>query len=143
MYGDRFHPLWNLVIQGQDMKRYKRLLEYLKYHSSPEYSEMIWSRQGLSNDEFVAVYYKNSKFEVLHNVCGESVNEYYGDYDLERFLFIDEANTRLLMLRTGTHDGKQLVKAMSERFGKYGSSALRRIEEFCTSKGIEFRRGIY
>lgn len=124
-------------------KKYKRLLERLKYQSSPTYECMLYELRGVSIDEFIHAKYRNKCFHVLHNICGGSVNERYGDYDIEHFLDLDEENTRKMMLRTGSHDGESLIKAIKNRFGSHGAKAMKRIEEFCQEKGIEYKTSVY
>ena len=55
----------------------------------------------------------------------------------------DEENTKKLMLRTGTHNGKDLVKAMYERFGDKDSSADSYIRKFCEEKGIKYTMQVW
>lgn len=50
----------------------------------------------------------------------------------------NEENTKKLMLRTGTHNGKDLVAAINDRFKKEGISADYYITQFCEEKGIEY-----
>lgn len=124
-------------------KKYKKFLERLKYHSSPTYRCMLYQRNGISSDEFISATYSNKCFEVLHNICGEDLKDYYGDLDIEHFIHLDEANTKLLMLRTGTHDGEGLIREIEKRFGPAGRDAKNRIESYCNEKGIAYKISVY
>ena len=73
-------------------------------------------------------YYWGSEMEYECNERGEVETNYIWD----------EENTKKLMLRTGTHNGKDLVKAIYERFGNKGSSADFYICQFCDEKGIKY-----
>lgn len=124
-------------------KKYKRFLERLKYQNSPTYECMLYEHCGASTDEFIQAKYSNKYFHVIHNICGDPVNEDYGDCDIENFLDIDEENTKKLMLRTGSHDGESLIKSIKNRFSSHGARAMKRIEEFCQEKGIDYKTSVY
>lgn len=124
-------------------KKYKKFLERLQYQSSPTHSCILYQREGISADVFIEATYSNKCFQVLHNVCGESVKEDYGDWDLEHFMTLDEENTKLLMLRTGSHDGAELIKEIEKRFASAGCLAKKKIEEFCKAKGIIYSEHCY
>lgn len=49
----------------------------------------------------------------------------------------DKENTKKLMLRTGTKNGKDLVEAMYERFHEHKGSADFYIRQWCEKKGIK------
>lgn len=78
-------------------------------------------------------YYWGSEMEYERNKRGE----------VEANYIWDEENTKKLMLRTGTHNGKDLVKAMYERFGDKGSSADSYIRKFCEEKGIKYNMQVW
>lgn len=124
-------------------KKYKKFLERLQYQSSSTHSCILYQREGISADEFIEATYSNKCFQVLHNVCGESVKEDYGDWNLEHFMTIDEENTKLLMLRTGSHDGAGLIKGIEKRFASAGYLAKKKIEDFCKAKGITYSEHCY
>ena len=50
----------------------------------------------------------------------------------------DEDNTKLLMLRTGTKNGADLVQAIYKRFGTSGCHADAKIKSWCDEKGIRY-----
>lgn len=124
-------------------KKYKKFLERLKYQSSPTYRCMLYKNYGISADEFIEASYSNKCFEVVHNICGEDVKEHYGDLDIESFLSLDEANTKLLMLRTGTHDGEGLIREIEKRFSPAGIMAMSKIEALFKEKGIVYKTFCY
>lgn len=55
----------------------------------------------------------------------------------------DEENTKKLMLRTGTKNGKELVNAIYERFKSRGASADFYVTQFCKEKGIMYDTRTY
>lgn len=55
----------------------------------------------------------------------------------------DEENTKKIMLRTGTHNAKDMMQAMYERFGKYKGSADLYIERWCQEKDIKFEYSVH
>ena len=55
----------------------------------------------------------------------------------------NQENTKKLMLMTGTHNGKNLVKAIYERFRDKGSWADSYILKFCEEKGIKFEKQVW
>lgn len=124
-------------------KKYKKFLERVQYQSSPTYSCMLYQRNGISADEFIKATYSNKCFQVLHNICGESVQDEYGDWDMEHYITLDEENTKLLMLRTGSHDGAGLIKEIERRFGFASYLAKKKIEDFCKEKGIIYSEYCY
>lgn len=124
-------------------KKYKKFLERLKYQSPPTYRCMIYEYYGDIDSEFILAKYSDKCFQVLHNICGGSVREHYCDSDIERYLDLDEANTKMLMLRTGTHDGEGLIDAIRKRFSPFDMNAKAEIEKFCQQKEIEYKTFTY
>lgn len=52
--------------------------------------------------------------------------------------YFDEENTKKLMLRTGTKNGRDLIAEMKRRFGEHKDFAYHYIEKFCEAKDIKF-----
>lgn len=70
-------------------------------------------------------------------------NEYNRRGEVEANYMWDEENTRKLMLRTGTHNGKDLVEAIYERFKQYKDSANTHICNWCDEKDIKYQKQVW
>ena len=87
----------------------------------------------------LTIEYLNGKFyEVKVNWGTEEDWERSRDGEVEMNWCFDEENIRKIMLRTGTHNVKEMMQAMYERFGKYKDSADHYIEKWCQEKEIEY-----
>ena len=71
-----------------------------------------------------AIGYQDEKFYMVKvNWGAEEDWERSRDGEVEMTWSFDEENTKKIMLRTGTHNAKDMMKAMHERFGKYEAFA--------------------
>ena len=87
----------------------------------------------------LTIEYLNGKFYVVKVNWGTEEDwERSRDGEVEMNWCFDEENTRKIMLRTGTHNAKEMMQAMYERFGKYKDSADHYIEKWCQEKEIEY-----
>lgn len=87
----------------------------------------------------LTIEYLNGKFYMVKvNWGAEEDWERSRDGEVEMNWCFDEENTRKIMLRTGTHNAKEMMQAMYERFGKYKDSADHYIEKWCQEKEIEY-----
>ena len=87
----------------------------------------------------LTIEYLNGKFYVVKVNWGTEEDWVRSrDGEVEMNWCFDEENTRKIMLRTGTHNAKEMMQAMYERFGKYKDSADHYIEKWCQEKEIEY-----
>lgn len=87
----------------------------------------------------LTIEYLNEKFCMVKVSWGAEEDwERSRDGEVEMNWCFDEENTRKIMLRTGTHNAKEMMQAMYERFGKYKDSADHYIEKWCQEKEIEY-----
>ena len=73
-------------------------------------------------------YFWGSEIDYENNRHGEVEHNHIGDKE----------NTKKLMLRTGTKNGKALVEAMYKRFHEHKGSADFYIRQWCEQKGIKY-----
>lgn len=86
-----------------------------------------------------AIEYKDMKFYMIKvNWGAEEDYERSRDGEVEMNWCFDEENTKKIMLRTGTHNVKDMMQAVYERFGKYGDFAHFYIEKWCEQKEIKY-----
>jgi hypothetical protein len=86
-----------------------------------------------------AIGYQDEKFYMVKvNWGAEEDWERSRDGEVEMTCSFDEENTKKIMLRTGTHNAKDMMKAMHERFGKYEAFADLYIEKWCQEKEIKY-----
>jgi hypothetical protein len=121
-----------------------------EYRKPNDYcSETIYEEtRDLEGDKtmgtLIKVVYWDECCQVVKVNWGADIDyEYSRDGEVEMTLVFDEENTKKLMLRTGTHNGADMVSAMAERFNKYGASALEKIEEFCKMKEIQYSNYVH
>lgn len=87
----------------------------------------------------LTIEYLNGKFYMVKVNWGTEEDWVRSrDGEVEMNWCFDEENTRKFMLRTGTHNAKEMMQAMYERFGKYKDSADHYIEKWCKEKEIEY-----
>lgn len=113
------------------------------YNPYQTYESVLYECHNATSDEFILATYSRKCLHVLHNICGDSVREHYGDEDVELFLHLDEENTRKLMLRLGSPDGENLVIAVKNRFGAAGKDIKTKMEEFCEENEIAYSTSVF
>ena len=86
-----------------------------------------------------AIGYQDEKFYMEKlNWGAEEDWERSRDGEVEMTWSFDEENTKKIMLRMGTHNAKDMMQVMYERFGKYKAFADIYIEKWCKEKEIEY-----
>lgn len=109
------------------------------------YSVILWKDDyDAECGSLITVEFKESKLCMIRVDWGAS--DYYGlpsNSDVESYLFFDKENTDKLMLRTGTHNGIELLKAVYSRFHRYKDDAESKFTDFCDAKGIEYFHDVY
>lgn len=86
-----------------------------------------------------AIGYQDEKFYMVKlNWGAEEDWERSRDGEVEMTWSFDEENTKKIMLRTGTHNAKDMMQAMTDRFSKHGDFADFYIEKWCKEKEIEY-----
>ena len=94
---------------------------------------------GVDEGTLLTIEYLNGKFYMVKVNWGTEEDwERSRDGEVEMNWCFDEENTRKIMLRTGTHNAKEMMQAMYERFGRYKDSADHYIEKWCQEKEIEY-----
>ena len=87
----------------------------------------------------LTIEYRDEKFYIVKVYWGTEEDwERSRDGEVEMNWCFDEENTRKIMLRTGTHNAKEMMRAMYERFGRYKDSADHYNEKWCQEKEIEY-----
>lgn len=89
------------------------------------------------------IWNRPNAVEVLFNDCGEDCMEYFGDYDVEYYIFIKGEAAQKLANKFSAHDEKTLLKRMADRFRHYGLDTRRKMEAWLEQKGIEYTTSIY
>ena len=113
--------------------------KYYGYKPKYEYYSVTLYQVDGEAGESIVFDFDDGKCVLTHLYWGSKLDyEYSRDGEVEHSCIWDKENTKKLMLRTGTHNGKDLVKAMYERFGDKGSSADFYIRQFCDEKGIKY-----
>lgn len=113
--------------------------KYYGYKPKHEHYEVtLYEKEGKVG-ELLDFVYEDGRCGMNHYYWGSEIDyEYNRRGEVEHNYIWDEENTKKLMLRTGTKNGKDLVKAMYERFGIKGSSADFYIRKFCEEKDIKY-----
>ena len=87
--------------------------------------------------------FRPTAIDVLVNDCGESCKEYYGDWDIEKYLHIRGKAALKLAGKLAARDRKTLLRRMADQFRRYGYDALDKMEDWLTSKDIEYTTSMY
>lgn len=92
----------------------------------------------------LSIAYDNGKFSIVKvNWGAEEDYERSRDGKVEMNWCFDEENTKKLMLRTGTHNGKDMLRALYERFKEKADMADFYITKFCDEKKIEYTYNVF
>lgn len=87
----------------------------------------------------LALEYRDGKVYLVKVSWGAEEDwERSRDGEVEINWCFDEENIRKIMLRTGTHNVKDMMQAMYERFCKYRDTADHYIEKWCQEKEITY-----
>lgn len=120
----------HLVYEPQNYYGYKKPEEH---HSIRLYDEEKTMGTMLS------IAYVNGKFSIVKVNWGtEEDKEHSRDGEVEMNWWFDEENTNKLMLRTGTHNGGDMIQAMYELFKEKVDMADFYITGFCDEKKIKY-----
>ena len=113
--------------------------KYYGYKPKHEhYSVVLHEKEGEVGDLLDFVY-EDGRCGMNHYYWGSEIDyEYNRHGEVEHNYIWDEENTKLLMLRTGTKNGKALVNAIYERFHEHQGSADFYIRQWCEKKGIKY-----
>ena len=113
--------------------------KYYRYKPQYEhYSVVLYENDDKVGNEIFFVY-DNGRSSIHHIYWGSEMEyDYNRDGVVEHVDYFNAENTKLLMLRTGTKNGKALVEEMYKRFHAAGYNAVTKIREWCDSKGIEY-----
>lgn len=113
--------------------------KYYGYKPKHEYYSVVLYEETGKVGELLDFIYEDGCCGMNHYFWGSEIDyEYNRNGEVEHNYMWDEENTKLLMLRTGTKDGKSLVKAFFERFHQYRSSADSHVRDWCEKKGIKY-----
>ena len=118
--------------------------KYYGYKPTYErYSVALYEKEGTVG-EFIVFVYEDGKCRMDHCFWGSELDyERNRDGEVEHTYSWDEENTQKLMLRTGTKNGKALVKAMYDRFHTHESGADCQIRKWCDSKEINYQINVW
>lgn len=91
-----------------------------------------------------AIGYQDGKFYMVKlNWGAEEDCERSKDRKVEMNWCFDEENTKRIMLRTGTHNVKDMMQTIYECFCKYRDLADFHIEKWCKDNDIEYSYYVY
>ena len=104
-----------------------------------EHYEVVLHEEKGKIGDFLDFVFEDGRCGMNHYYWGSKTDyEYNRHGEVEHNYIWDEENTRKLMLRTGTKNGKDLVAAIYERFHKHEGNADFYIIEWCEKKGIQY-----
>lgn len=113
--------------------------KYYGYKPKHEHYSVILHEIGTKVGDIIDFVYDDGRCGMNHYYWGSEIDyEYNRHGEVEHNYIWNEENTKKLMLRTGTKNGKTLVEAIYERFSKYKGSADFYIRQWCENKGIEY-----
>ena len=113
--------------------------KYYGYKPKHEHYSVILHETGTKVGDILDFVYEDGRCGMNHYYWGSEIDyEYNRHGEVEHNYIWNEENTKKLMLRTGTKNGKALVEAIYERFSKYTGCADFHIRQWCEEKGIEY-----
>lgn len=130
---------------------YKKRILYMSHkkyygYKKPEehYSIILNDDVGKSIETMLSIAYDNGKFSIVKVNWGtEEDYERSHNGEVEMNWCFDEENTKKLMLRTGTHNGKDMLRALYERFKEKADMADFYITKFCDEKEIKYTYNVF
>lgn len=118
--------------------------KYYGYKPKHEYYEVTFCED--KGKEGVALYfiYKDGECSMNKFYWGSEMDyERNRRGEVEANYYWDKENTKKMMLRTGTHNGKDMIKALYERYKQYKDSANTRICDWCDEKEIKYQKQVW
>ena len=113
--------------------------KYYGYKPKHKHYSVVLHEVGGEIGDLLDFVYEDGRCGMNHYYWGSEIDyEYNRHGEVEHNYIWDEANTKLLMLRTGTKNGKALVNAIYERFHEHQGSADFYIRQWCEKKGIKY-----
>lgn len=110
-----------------------------RYKPKHEHYSVILRETGTKVGEILDFVYKDGRCGMNHYYWGSEIDyEYNRHGEVEHNYIWDEENTKKLMLRTGTKNGKDLVAEIYRRFSKHKGSADFYIRQWCENKNIKY-----
>ncbi len=114
----------------------KKYYGYKPMHE--RYDVVLYEKKGTIG-ELIDFVFENGHCGMNHYYWGSEMDyEYNRHGEVEHNHIWDEPNTKLLMLRTGTKSGKDLVASIYNRFHTYKGSADYHLRQWCEEKGIKY-----
>lgn len=119
--------------------------KYYGYKKPEEhYSIILNDDVGKPIGTMLSIAYDNGKFSIVKvNWGAEEDYERSRVGEVEMNWYFDEENTKKLMLRTGTHNGKDMLRALHERFKEKADMADFYITKFCDEKEIKYIYNVF
>lgn len=118
--------------------------KYYGYKPKHEHFSVVLYETGEKVGELLDFVYEDGRCGMNHYYWGSEIDyEYNCHGEVEHNCIWDKENTKKLMLRTGTKDGKDLINAIYERFHSYKGGADFRIRQWCEEKEIKFDFCVY
>ena len=113
--------------------------KYYGYKPKHEhYSVVLYENKGKVG-ELLDFVYEDGRCGMNHYYWGSEIDyEYNCHGEVEHNHIWDKTNTKILMLRIGTKNGKELVNAIYERFHERQGSADSYIRKWCEAKEIKY-----
>ena len=113
--------------------------KYYGYRPKFEHYEVVLYEEKGKVGQMLDFVYENGRCGMNHYYWGSKMEyEYNRRGEVEHNYVWDEENTKKLMLRTGTKNGKALVEAIYDRFHSDGAFAGDNIKRWCQKKEITY-----
>lgn len=91
----------------------------------------------------VTAYLEGGMLKIVEQEISEYAREYSRDGEIESYVIFTKPNTARLLRALEARNEDDLLKRLQKRFGKFGSSAKRKICDFCDIKGIAYDTDVY
>lgn len=113
--------------------------KYYGYKPKHEHYEVVLHEVEGKVGNLLDFVYDDGRCGMNHYYWGSEMEYEYNRHGTVEHNYVwDEENTKKLMLRTGTKNGKDLVAAIYERFHAHKGTADFYIKKWCEEKGIKY-----
>ena len=104
-------------------------------------SIQLYRTENTRNLQHITAYYDGEFLKIEDYDIGESAKEHYGRCDHEMTYCFDKENTKLFYTKTNAKTSHQFMESIAQRFA--GFDAMRKIEQWCEQKNIQYAVVVY
>lgn len=123
-------------------KKYYGFKKPMEYYSVT-FQDDSWDKRASMGTLLVAGFLNGKFYMVKTNWGAEDDYARSREGEVEMNWHFDEENTKKMMLRTGTHNGWDLLQTIYNRYKQHRGDADEYITRWCDEKDIEYSYAVF